>query len=220
MVTLTYAVTVPTLQPMDMVLFMKRLRKRYVRPLRYYGVGEYGDRYGRPHFHIALFGHDPQDEEIISQTWGLGGVHICELSNDTAQYITGYITKKIGGSDHEALAGNHPEFARMSRRPGLGQQALQIVADSLMSYGGAAKLAELGDVPSSIKVGGKTFPLGRYLRSQLRTLVGWPAKAPPDTMLKTSAKIIMEGEFREKRRYSHEVNANFRDRLSTSMRRL
>lgn len=221
MVTLTYAVTVPSLVPRDLVLFLKRLRKRYPRPLRYYGVGEYGDRFFRPHFHLALFGHDPQDVEAISLTWGLGGVHVCELNNDTAQYLTGYVTKKIGQQDWRIERDDlHPEFARMSRRPGLGAHALRVVAESLMSYGGAAALAEQGDVPSSIKVGGKTFPLGRYLRGELRTLVGWPKAAPMDSCLKASASVLLEGDSREKRRYCHELSAEFRAKLSASMRRL
>lgn len=218
MATLTYAVTVPSLIPEDMVLFMKRLRKRYEQPIRYFGVGEYGDRYGRPHFHMALFGISEDDATLISEAWGLGGVHVCELNNDTAHYITGYVTKKIGGASHEENMGLLPEFARMSRRPGLGRKALEIVADSLMAYGGSAKLAELGDVPSSIKVGGKTFPLGRYLRKQLRVMVGWNDKAPTDSMLKASATVLIEGNSRENRRYCHELNAEFRARLSNSMR--
>lgn len=210
---------------MDMVLFLKRLRKRYAQPLRYYGVGEYGDLYGRPHFHLALFGFNPDDYAILMEAWGLGGVHVCELNNDTAQYITGYVTKKIGQKDWNEIGnGLHPEFARMSRgrKPngGIGYRALEMVAVGLMSEGGSARLAELGDVPSSIKCGGKTFPLGRYLRSQLRTMVGWPAKAPSDSMLKASAEVLLEGPARETRRYVHEITAEFREKMAKSLRRL
>lgn len=227
--TMTYAHTTDSLEAGDLVMMVKRLRKLSPQPVRYFGCGEYGDRFGRPHFHVAFFGLGIDDEEKIIEAWQggkwldpkrqPGDIHVMELNNDTAQYLTGYVTKKIGGSDHEVLAGNFPEFARMSRRPGLGQRALQIVAESLMAYGGAKKLADVGDVPSSIRIAGKHFPLGRYLRCELRKLVGWDGKAPSDTMLKTSREVLLEGPQREKRRYCHEVRAEFLDNLSKSMRR-
>jgi len=228
--TLTYAHTTSSLEPKDMVLFIKRLRKITPKPFRYFGCGEYGDRFGRPHFHIALFGLSLDDELSIIEAWQTGkwedvlrqpgDIHLMELNNDTAQYLTGYVTKKIGGSDHEVLAGNYPEFSRMSRHPGLGEKALAAVAESLMADGGSRRLVQLGDVPSSVRIAGRVFPLGRYLRGSLRARVGWDSKAPPDTMLKTSATVLMEGPIREKRRYCHTLRAEFLDSLSKSMRRL
>lgn len=226
---MTYAHTTNSLEAGDLVMMVKRLRKLSTQPVRYFGCGEYGDRFGRPHFHVAFFGLGMNDEEKVIEAWQGGNwkdpkrqpgdIHVMELNNNTAQYLTGYITKKIGGSDHEVLAGNYPEFSRMSRRPGLGQKALQAVADSLMAYGGSKKLSEMGDVPSSVRIGGRIFPLGRYLRGELRKMVGWDKKAPSDTMLKASEEVLLEGPQREKRRYCHEVRAEFLDKLSKSMRR-
>ena len=61
-VTLTYDDTkLPanqTLVKAHLQNFMKRLRKR-IEPekLRYYAVGEYGDKTQRPHYHMILFNH-------------------------------------------------------------------------------------------------------------------------------------------------------------------
>jgi hypothetical protein len=38
-------------------LFAKRLRKE-VGPFRFYHVGEYGEKKGRPHYHAMIFGPD------------------------------------------------------------------------------------------------------------------------------------------------------------------
>lgn len=56
--TLTYADDPYTLEPHHHRQFMDALRKR-IAPLRvrFYMVGEYGEKHGRPHFHYALFGY-------------------------------------------------------------------------------------------------------------------------------------------------------------------
>lgn len=45
-----------TLRKRDFQLFMKRLRKRHVKPLRFFAAGEYGDNTFRPHYHAIIFG--------------------------------------------------------------------------------------------------------------------------------------------------------------------
>lgn len=45
-----------TLSPRDVQLFMKRLRKRHVAPLRFFLCGEYGPQTFRPHYHAIIFG--------------------------------------------------------------------------------------------------------------------------------------------------------------------
>lgn len=53
-------------------LFMKRLRKQ-VEPLKikYFASGEYGDKFGRPHYHAIIFGLDfIRDAEVIRKCGG------------------------------------------------------------------------------------------------------------------------------------------------------
>lgn len=89
--------------------FWKRLRKR-VGPLRYYSVGEYGDKTNRPHYHACIFGHAFEQDRIILRTspyllwtsptlldvWGKGHVSVGALTFQTAQYTASYVTKKLG----------------------------------------------------------------------------------------------------------------------------
>ena len=54
---------------------MKRLRKKkganQNQPIRYYQCGEYGDKFGRPHYHAILFNTNFRDREIIQGQKGL-----------------------------------------------------------------------------------------------------------------------------------------------------
>lgn len=197
-VTLTYEDdNVRSLVPKDPQDWLKRIRKA-VEPirLRYYLVGEYGDLSERPHYHVALFGypsctnannnfrtrfdrsgkvHCCSHCELLSRTWGLGRIDNGSLTTESAQYIAGYVTKKMTAKDDPRLDGRHPEFGRMSLRPGIGVNSLHEVASTLMEFN-LDKTQD--DVPSSLRHGNKVFPLGRYLRRKLRVMLGKPENTP------------------------------------------
>lgn len=194
----------PSVCPKHLRDFIKRLRKELPpRSIRFYGVGEYGDKSFRPHYHIALFGYHPcwfgstrkhKHEagtsccppcDLIYEKWGQGGIDNGTLENDSAAYIAGYVTKKLTNPNddkaHRLLAGRHPEFARMSNRPGIGFPALEAITDALLTQYGPYMLTEHGDVPTSLDHGGKKFPLGRYLRQHLRRKIAAAEIIDPET---------------------------------------
>lgn len=116
-VTLTYDDThMPehgSLRYADLIRFWKRLRKhlnsRALPPMRYYAVGEYGDKSMRPHYHACIFGHAFAQDRIIiresptllwtspmlSRAWGLGNVAVGALTFETARYTASYVVKKL-----------------------------------------------------------------------------------------------------------------------------
>jgi hypothetical protein len=115
--------------------FMKRLREHTGPGLRFFGCGEYGERFGRPHYHIIIFNYRPDDTKLIkrgedynlydSQTvnnlWNAGHHAIGDVSFDSCAYVARYCLKKITGPEAEKhYSGRTPEFVTMSRRPGLG----------------------------------------------------------------------------------------------------
>lgn len=181
-----------SLQPGDARNFLKRVRKR-VAPsrIRFYLVGEYGDQSWRPHYHAALFGVPACAYgksryssrlinccywcDFIRDTWGLGHTYSGMLVPETAQYLCGYVTKKMTAADDPRLEGRHPEFARMSLKPGIGADAMWDLASEIMLYGLEDKLV---DVPNTLQHGMRKMPLGRYLRRLCRERIGRDGKIP------------------------------------------
>lgn len=162
-----------TLVPKHLQLWLKRFRQK-ISPstVRYYAVGEYGDQTWRPHYHLALFGVGPEAQQIISDTWAMGFVQVGDLTRESAQYVAGYVTKKMTSKDDPRLSGRHPEFARMSNRPGIGAVAMKQVATALSTEHGLDECKKTGDVPFQLMHGKKNMPLGRYLRRKLREEMG------------------------------------------------
>lgn len=135
-VTLTYDdAHLPELGSLDRTavpLFMKRLRKAIApERVRYFQCGEYGDIGGRPHYHLLLFGYDFPDRlqsresawrsEQLEKLWPAGRSEIGELTFESAAYVARYVMKKVRGHDSDwYYQGREPEFASMSRNPGIG----------------------------------------------------------------------------------------------------
>lgn len=130
----------------DLQKFMKRLRKRHGANIKFYGCGEYGDKTARPHYHACLFGIDFSRDELIKTTdlghdlfishelsrlWKLGHSSVADFSFETAAYVARYVMKKQKGKNRKdhyertnletgEIISLEPEFACMSRRPGIG----------------------------------------------------------------------------------------------------
>lgn len=130
--------------------FVKRLRRRKGAGLRFFGNGEYGDTFGRPHHHLILFnclfddrkkwstrnGNPVWRSELLEELWPFGSSEIGSVSAQSAGYVARYALKKITGDRAEEhyyrlspMDGRYhfvaPEFCTMSRRPGLGDAWLQ-----------------------------------------------------------------------------------------------
>lgn len=94
---------------------------------KYYASGEYGERYGRPHYHLAIFGLDMRYKRIIWESWRMCDYNYgydCELIRDPDKgyrYVAGYCRKKLGkgySREYAKRCKRHPEFGRQSQ--GLG----------------------------------------------------------------------------------------------------
>lgn len=163
----------------DVQLFMKRMRHEV--SFRHVAVGEYGDKYWRPHYHLLMFGvpATPEYEELIQRKWGQGFISISEAIRVRMAYIAGYTVKKMTKKWDDRLDGRPPEFALYSQKPALGVVAAKQIAQGLKA-GPGWSMAMVhtwirdGDIPRSIRFQGKTYPLDRYICNVIRSELGIP----------------------------------------------
>lgn len=110
----------------DVQAFVKRLRT-YIGPgIRFFACGEYGEKFGRPHYHLVLFncplddlklkyidkdGHNFYTSATIEKAWKKGFCLVGDVSPETAMYVARYTLKKTPGKEG---------FILMSRNPGIG----------------------------------------------------------------------------------------------------
>lgn len=187
-----------SVHPRDLQLFLKRLRKQVAqelvpdpdtgelvpRRIKFYGCGEYGDTTLRPHYHVLIFGHDPDDKKhydttrrgdrlyiskSLQQAWPFGLAIIGNLTYQSAAYTARYTMKKISGPPaedhylrthplHGFICRVRPEFPLMSRggRTGKG-----------LGYGWFEKYGHETFTHDSVIIEGKEAQPPRYYFQQL-----------------------------------------------------
>jgi len=133
-------------------LFMKRLRVYASRTLNrdnisVYMCGEYGEEFGRPHYHACIFNFDLPDKELwkttrgnrifksekLEQIWGHGFVSVGSVTFQSAAYVARYIMKKVTGEpaashyeyinpDTGEITQLRPEYTKMSLGQAIGKE--------------------------------------------------------------------------------------------------
>ena len=72
-------------------------------------------KFGRPHYHIILFGIK-RDDNRINDAWGLGAVHLGSVTYQSCRYVADYIGKVYSDEKHKVLYGDREKpFALMSK---------------------------------------------------------------------------------------------------------
>lgn len=123
----------PTLRKDHIKDFKKRLRKyaskhelpfkewinpatgKKERPIRTFECGEYGEKYGRPHYHMLIMNWKPKDlkfwkiedgnalykSKTLQKIWGKGFTPIGSITYKSASYVCRYTMKKWGLAKRE-----------------------------------------------------------------------------------------------------------------------
>jgi len=151
-----------TLFKPDLARFFKRFRKSYSH-LRYYAVGEYGEKRGRPHYHVLAFGVSVEREEL-RDTWKLGDVHIGDVESASITYCVEYALKSQKAAALIDLR-RQPEFAVMSTKPAIGAYAIGEFRTAITK----SKPLPSGEllIPDTFRLLGREYPVPRFIRNEL-----------------------------------------------------
>lgn len=145
----------PTLCKHHLQKYFKDLRY-WLGDFRYYACGEYGDKFGRPHYHALVFYNGDKSfedfESIITSRWIYGISDFQQgVTPANAKYCCKYSMKSIGFDYGDCV----PPFALMSRRPGIGKKFIEdINIDVFRRY----------NIWSVHDEQGTPYPIPRYYR--------------------------------------------------------
>jgi len=127
--------------------FLKRLREKTGKKLKYMASHEYGENYKRPHHHAIIFGYNPPDQKFLRKTksghslftseeleelWGLGYHSIGTANEKTAYYIASYALK---AKEHIINGEVVKDSFNVSTRPGIGLSYLEKNYKQLIASG-------------------------------------------------------------------------------------
>lgn len=142
--------------------FREYIRRSANKNIRYFGCGEYGSKYDRPHYHFIIFGWKPEDlfyfftdengfkiykSPKVAKIWKKGFVTVgVDLTIDTVKYVAKYMQKP--SNNDKAIK----PFITMSNRPGIGYQAIKYEMF----------------IDGKVYVEGKFIKLPRYFRKVLQ----------------------------------------------------
>lgn len=131
----------------DVQLFFKRLRQFLKRKLeldtklRYFLVSEYGDSFGRPHYHSLIFLNHRVDllvfMKAVYRSWEKGRIDIGNVTPGSIRYCSKYCLKNDANKPYniDPDTGEIKYFERvfslMSRRPAIGANFL---TDNMKKY--------------------------------------------------------------------------------------
>lgn len=131
--------------------FMKKLRDKTKKKLKYMVSHEYGTYSFRPHHHCIIFGYNPNDQKLlkysksghplftseeISDLWKEGFHSIGEANEKTAYYISAYALKgKTHTFNHNGKEITVNDSFDCSKRPAIGLEYFKKNAQQLVDCG-------------------------------------------------------------------------------------
>lgn len=157
-ITLTYSEAPEIGSWRDFSTFMRRLRaharrKGFLEPVRFLGCGEYGDTFGRFHYHGLIWNAPYLDtEEERTKLWPQGFSKVGTITKASIRYTCGYVTKFLD-------QGTQAIHSR-STQPALGANVIRSLGAQY-----SAQVTEPVKVPPTVlSLDGTTFPLNTSMQ--------------------------------------------------------
>lgn len=151
----------PTLFKPHLAQFHKSLKEFERRQggtnLSYYSAGEYGSKFGRPHYHTILMNHRPEVIDQLPSLWNKGIVHVGTVTPASIAYVSKYIIDQAG-MNHKPVR----PFNMMSK--GIGDRYL---STAMINYHRPDD--DTDNMIYFVKHEGKKYKMPRYYRDRIFT---------------------------------------------------
>lgn len=111
----------------EFVKTLKQKQRRFERKekldpwkIKYYLVGEYGTKLGRPHYHLILLNARKYVTERMQESWAYGHIHVGTVTDKSINYVAKYM---IDRDDTRKFTEAQKTFASMSK--GIGSTYIE-----------------------------------------------------------------------------------------------
>lgn len=212
-VTLTYRDDPGVLDVGQLQGFLKRFRFHHG-PLRYFAVGEYGEKSGRGHWHLITFGPNLElgQEAIAEKAWPFGFHLVGTPSVASFAYVAGYALKAAPPESEKK------PIVRMSLRPGIGLVPIATLAEAA-----ARDRTPIGSWPLKFYLGEDAYPFSdgalRHFQKKYLESGGLPpaSPSPEERDMDARCSAVDEGtQIQEKRLIRKEHIEGGRDAFAVS----
>lgn len=191
------------------VKFMKDLRDRFGSGIRSFGCAEYGEKKGRPHYHICLLNFDFPDKKIAERStanyginkrenyiydseklqdlWPYGDSKIGSLTLESASYVARYCTKKITGPKafhYYDLPANEQTGEIITLNP---EKSVAVSRRKGLGYPWYEKFGQYVRDHDRVNLAGRSYPPPPYFDKLTE-------KADPDRFEEIKAKRRLNGQ--------------------------
>lgn len=154
-----------------------QVRKDLGIKLRFFGIGEYGENFGRPHWHVIAFGlplalgHEYWERAWTDPASGelMGRIDVQEAEHSAIKYIAGYAMKKMTRWNDPWLEGRSPEFVIRPNRPGLGLGFVDDVVSAIRADPLVLDMVQqAGDIPARMRMGRGLAAMDKLFKQKVR----------------------------------------------------
>lgn len=205
--TLTYASAPERGGYEDLSKYLKRLHAKEMRltgsrTIRYLGVGEYGHKHGRFHYHALIWNTPPAMVDLLTEQWPHGFVKVGTVTPASVRYTARY-TLKFDTKGEEAVAG-------WSKKPALGASGIRAIAAKMRDDPKQRYHAMVSPsvAPRLISIQGKSWPLkpvlGREFMREFWDDPHWePSSSSVYADIKHNIDLILGDPVEKQRKAQH-----------------
>lgn len=131
-------------------VFCREIKRKYNSKestnIMLFGCGEYGGKFGRPHYHFIVFSNFQITHDDFKSFWSYGSVDVGNVESASIAYVCKYSVKKVLGNnakEYYESRGIIPEYGIFPKAPAMGRKwiedNLQFIRSNNFVYYGNGK---------------------------------------------------------------------------------